>query len=63
MKCIPRVVDDFNKTVKFHDVVVSWPNGFNYWLPILRFLFDSPKGIICESLVAIKLEFKSDGPA
>ena len=43
--------------------MVSWPNGFNYWLLILRFVFDSPKGIICESLVAIKLEFKSDGPA
>ena len=43
--------------------MVSWPKGYNCWLPILRSVFDSPKGIICDSLVATKLMFKSDGRA
>ena len=43
--------------------MVSWPNGYNGWLPNLSSVFDSPKGIICDSLVAIKLVFKSDGRA
>ena len=43
--------------------MVSWPNGYNGWLPNLSSVFDSPKGIICDSLVAIKLAFKSEGRA
>ena len=41
--------------------MVSWPNGYNGWLPNLSSIFDSPKGIICDSLATIKLVFKSDG--
>ena len=40
--------------------MVSWPNGFNCWLPVLRSVFEFSMGIIFESLVAIKLVFKSN---